>query len=300
MRERPRAAYCVHARAEVWWKALWLTEPMTSQRFLRIALPALLVPAALAVLLPTEAGAWYAKMAQPGLLFANSLLSLWVALMYRAALRRAFLFLSAFLLSYGLVGTAPLIEQMREALGDNFLTVVITWQVATYLMLLLACVFILRAIGITTMGKWGIPVMGITLLLAAGVVANGMTFFFDLLEIDTKVAVLILLIRIFDVLVMLMLVPVLLLYVEGARAKYQESATFAFVAMAIIASLVFVYLYELIKGQPIAQIAEAEYQKGSLLDGLYIFMYLTIAVGLFAHRKHQQWSLRKLERNLLA
>ena len=230
----------------------------------------------------------------------SSFLSLWVAQMYRRDLRRSFLFLSLFLFLYGLVNTAPLVDEMRKALGENFLTVVITWQVTTYFMLFVACVFILRAIGITTMGKWGIPVMGITLLLAAGVVANGMTFFFDFLKVDTRAAVLIFLIRIFDVLVMLMLVPVLLLYVEGARAAYQESATFAFVAMAIIASLVFVYLYELIKGQPLAQIAEAEYQKGSLLDGLYIFMYLTVAVGLFAHRKHQQWSLRKLERNLLA
>ena len=269
---------------------------MTSGRFLILSLPVALIPAAVAVALSGEAAAWYTKLVEPGLLLVSCLLSLWVAMMYRTDLRRAFLFLAGFLLLYGLASTTPLAEQTQKALGDDFLTLLISWQVADYLMLFLACAFILRAIGITTMGKWGIPVMGITLLLAVGVVVNGMTSFSDLLETNTRAAVLVFLIRIFDVVVLLMLVPVLLLYVEGARAKYQESATFAFVAFGIIAGLVFVYGYELVKGQSIAQIAEAEYQKGSILDGLYIFMYLMVAVGLYAHRKHQQWSLSRIER----
>ncbi|MDO8751108.1 MAG: hypothetical protein Q7K03_08200 [Dehalococcoidia bacterium] len=269
---------------------------MTSGLFLRLSLTVAVIPAAIAVALSGEAAAQYTKLVQPALLLVSCLLSLWVALMYRTDLRRAFLFLSAFLLLYGLVNINPLVEQAQKALGDDFLTLVISWQVADYFMLFLACFFILRAIGITTMGKWGIPVMGITLLLAVGVVANGMASFLDLLQVNTKAAVLVFLIRICDVVVLLMLVPVLFLYVEGARAKYQESATFAFVAFGIIASLVFVYVYELVKGQSITQIAGAEYQKGSLLDGLYIFMYLMVAVGLYAHRKHQQWSLKKIDK----
>ncbi|MBI4200176.1 MAG: hypothetical protein HY535_06865 [Chloroflexi bacterium] len=273
---------------------------MTSGLFLAIALPLAVIPAAIAVVLSGEAASSYTKLLQPGVLLVGCLLSLWVAMMYRADLRRAFLFLAAFLLLYGLVSTAPLVEQLAKALADNFLTFLIAWQVTTYLMLFAACVSILRAVGVTTMGKWGIPVMGATLLLAIGVLANGMPSFLDTLEVNLKAAVLVFLIRILDVLVMLMLVPVLLLYLEGARAKYQESATFAFVALGIVASLVFVYVYELIKGQPLMEIAQGEYQKGSLLDGLYIFMYLTVALGLFAHRKHQQWILGKLEHNLLA
>lgn len=273
---------------------------MTSRLFLAISLPLALIPAAIAVVLSGEAASSYTKLLQPGVLLVGCLLSLWVAMMYRADLRRAFLFLSAFLLLYGLVNITPLVEETRNALKDNFLTGVIIWQVVTYLMLFAACVFILRAVGITSMGRWGVPVMGATLLLAVGFVANGLEPFRDLFELNAKFAVLQLLIRICDVVVMLMLVPVLLLYVEGARATYQESATFAFVALAVIASLVFVYMYEFIKGQSFIEIAQGEYQKGSLLDGLYIFMYLTIAVGLYAHRKHQEWSLRKLEGNLLA
>lgn len=268
---------------------------MTSGLFLRLSLTVALIPAAVAVALSGEAAARYTKLAQPGLLFASCALSLWVAMMYRADLRRAFLFLSAFLFLYALVNINPLVEQMQKALGDDFLTLVISWQVADYSMLFLACVFILRAVGTTNMGKWGIPVMAVTLLLGVGVVINGVESFRELVELNAKFALLQLLIRIGDVVVLLLLVPVLLLYVEGARAKYQESATFAFVAFGIIASLVFVYVYELVKGQSMAQIAGAEYQKGSLLDGLYIFMYLMMALGLYAHRKHQQWSLNKID-----
>ena len=269
---------------------------MTSALFLGLGLAAALLPAAVAVALSGEAAAWYNKVVQPGLLLASSLLSLWASTMYRSHLRQAFLFLAGFLLSYGVVNITPLLEEMREALDGNFLTVLLLWQVLTYLMLFVACVSTLRAIDVTRLARWGLPVVGLTLILAVGILVNGVPTFLDHLEVSTRAAVQILLIRIFDMIVMLMLVPVILLFVQSARAKYRESATFSFVLMGIIASLILVYIYELVTGQSIAEIAASDFQQGSVLDGLYLFAYFTVVVGLYAHRKHHDWSLRRLER----
>ena len=67
------------------------------------------------------------------------------------------------------------------------------------------------------------------------------------------------------------------------------------VLAGIVSSLVLVYVYELVKGEPLSVIAAVEYQTGSVLDGLYLFGYLVVTIGLFAHRKHQEWSFSRLD-----
>ncbi len=271
---------------------------MTSRLFLIIGISAAVIPAAVAVALSERAATLYTEVLQPGILLLSCPLAVWVARMYRKDLRWAFIFLSVFLLSYGFANITPLTDKMAATLGGNFLTVLWIWQVFTYLMLLLACLSILRAIGLKRLHAWALLVMALTLLLAAGIIANGLGSFSEQFKVLPRGAMLLLLIRVFDALVLLMLVPVLLLYVQNARAKYQESSTFSVIVLSIIASLVFVYVYEVVKGASITQIATVEFHKGSVLDGLYIFLYLTIAVGLYAHRKHQDWSLKQLDQVL--
>jgi hypothetical protein len=218
--------------------------------------------------------------------------------MYRSDLKRAFLLLAVYLLSYGVLGISPLVEAMRDALKGNFLTVLLVWQVATYGVLVGACLLVLRTIGVRRIARWGLPVLAAVLTLAVAVVINGLSEFRDVLPLSARAAVLFLLIRILDMLVLLLLVPVLLLYIQHARATYQESTSFLVVVLGIVASLVLAYVYEVAKAQPLAQIAAVEFQKGSLLDALFIFIYAMIPIGLLAHRKHQEWSLKKLEHAL--
>ena len=96
---------------------------VTSGLFLKLGLVTALLPAAVAVALSGGVAEWYTKLIQPGLLLVCCLLSLWTAMMYRSHLRQAFLFLSAFLFSYGLVNITPLVDKLRDASGDSFLTV---------------------------------------------------------------------------------------------------------------------------------------------------------------------------------
>ncbi len=272
---------------------------MTSTKFLKFALPTTLVPAALALLLPAQLKPRYAEFIQPALLLANFVLALWVARMYRDDLRHAFLFLAGFLFFYSLVIIEPVIAAAQRSLGENFLTALVVYQVITYAMLLIACFNILKVIGVTKLDRHGWYVVAIALVFGAAIVAYLIPTFRDSVAVDRLAGVLFLLIRIFDVLVMVMLVPVLWLYAQNQRQKYQESASFTTVVIGIVASLILVYVYELIRQTPLIELAQVEFRKGSLLDGLYIFGYLVIAVGLFAHRKHQEWSFKAIDNILV-
>jgi hypothetical protein len=277
---------------------------MTTSRTFLLASPLILLLAVLAVLLPGDRGAWYAKVLEPGFLLANALLALWVSRMYRGPLRSAFFFLTLFFTLYGLLNIENLVERARQALDGSFLRALLAYQIVTYLCLLAACASILKAISVRQLSAGGRIVTGLGLILAVLIVLFFVPVFSDFLGVDAlpnEFAVLNLLVRIFDVTVMVLLLPVIWLYVQHARAKYQESATFTIVAVGIVASLVLVYLTEIFTWEPIAEVVDGavvinqENHAGTYLDTLYIFGYLLIGVGLFLHRKHQEWSLKKVE-----
>ncbi|MBM4406762.1 MAG: hypothetical protein FJ039_11425 [Chloroflexi bacterium] len=277
---------------------------MTTKQGLTIAVPVVLVVAVVAQALPSSEGATYSKVLEPGALLANALLALWVSLMYRGALRSAFLFLSGFFLLYGLVNIDSLVEQAAEALDGSFLRALLAYQIVTYALLLIACAYILKVVSVKRLTRRGRLITRGGGLLALGIVLFFLPVFSDFLGFDAlpnEFAVLNLLVRIFDVTVMVLLIPVVWLYIQNARAKYQESATFTVVAVGIIASLVLVYVAELLTWEPIAEIADGSFvvnrenHAGTYLDTLYIFGYLLIGVGLFLHRKHQEWSFKKVE-----
>lgn len=272
---------------------------MTSARFLRWALLAALAPALLALVLPSSLAEWYTKILEPGLLFASFGMALWVASIYRSYLKLAFYFLAGFLASYGAVNVTPFTELLAKNLGSAFLTVILVWQIATYTLLMIACVNILNAIEARRLNSLGKGVMIALALAALGIVAFTVPDFIKQSSSNQSAATFDFLLVIFDMLAMLMLAPVLLLYTQNAKAQHQESASFLVLGIGIVASLDGDYWYAFIRHVPLAQIGAAEFQKGSPLDALYIFCYLTLLAGLYAHRKHQEWSLNTIEKSLI-
>ena len=271
---------------------------MTSGKLLLLSLPIAALVAGLALVFPSPVASWYIVVLHPGLLLLASALSLWVAPMYRGDMRRVFLFLSAFLLFYGLVFITSLVDVVADVLGGGFFRALLGYQVFTYSFLIAACVFVLRVVGLERMGRWGWATVLAGALLGSAIVLYHAPTFSNTFGSNVEQAVLFLAIRTFDVLVMVMLIPVLWLYALNARARYSESLTFTVIGAAVVASLVLAYVYEIARWTTLAEIVASEYQKGSGLDALYLFGYFLLVVGLFAHRMHHEWSLRRLDDRL--
>lgn len=257
----------------------------------------------------------------PLALFTNAALSVWVARLYRDDLRRVFLYLAGFLALYGLTNIEPLMEATAGAVPAQFPGLVLVLQLTDYAMLLLACVDILQVVQVRRLNRGGRIIMGFVALGALYIVsaalfpslaslegiatgrwaswsdAFGQSFVDEIRAVSLPVITYVL-VRTFDAAVLVMLVPVLLLYIQNAKAQYQESLTFSVVVAGVIASLISAYAYELVSRRPLLEIAVERLDRVTPLDVLYIFGYLTVAVGLYAHRKHQQWSLGALDRLL--
>lgn len=272
---------------------------MTSQRFIAIAIPTALLLSLLAVALPGGAGATYARFILPISLALGAGLAFWVGAFYRAGMRNAFFLIGGFLLLYALTNWDWLLSAIAERMGGSFLRALLVYQFIDYAMLLSAIVWVVRMMDVRRLSKPGWLVALGAIAIAAAFVVNGMPTVRELFDLSTEAGTIYLVIRLFDVLVMSLLVPVVWLYIQNARARYQENSTFTLVLVGIVASLNAVYFYELLKGSPLTVIAASEYQQGSFLDVLYLFGYLLIAIGLVAHRKHQQWSFNRLDQLLL-
>jgi len=272
---------------------------MTTNKMLLLGIPVGLFLAGLALLIPLPAAFWYIMVAQPALLLLGSVLALWVAPMYRGDMKNVFLFLSAFLLFYGVVNITPLADSAADALGGQFFKALLAYQIITYSFLLASCAFILRVTEIKSLNSWGKAGVCAAIGLAIVITVAAIPTFREVLEFSAEAAFLYLVIRIFDALVMVMIVPVILLYVQNMRAQYQESISFVVISAGVVASLILAYLYEIAKWESLADIAVAEFQSGSMLDALYLFGYFIIPLGLLAHRKHQDWSLKQVQRLLM-
>ncbi|NQW17812.1 MAG: hypothetical protein HQ478_10045 [Chloroflexi bacterium] len=265
---------------------------MTSSKFLVLGIIAALLIAAVILVLPDGAASNYAEHGQPIFMFMSAALALSVAGMYRGDMRRVFLLLTGFLFFYGLFNISWLVDQAFEVLDEQFFKALLAYQIFSYAFLLGACIFILRVVSVPSLSSGSRIAVGATVLFGVAIVVNSFDEYGKILDINAEIAVSYLLIRIFDVLIMAALVPVLAMYVQNARSQYQESASFAVIGAAIIASLTLVYAYEFATNDSLWDIAEEE---GSTLDFLFLFGYLSLIVGLLVHRLHQVISYRRLD-----
>jgi hypothetical protein len=271
------------------------TAKMTSRKALAYGIAAAALLAALAPALGSNGGSGYAKIAQPALLFIASLLALRVSLMYRAEMRALFLSLGIFLALLGFVNVTPLVDEADEALEDSFFRALLAYQLFTYLFLMIAMGLTVKVTGLARIHARGRVALLAVAALAAVIVARSFPTYNDIADVNGEAATIYLVIRALDVLAVLGIAPAVLLYVQTSRSRYQESLTFAVIGLGIAGSLALVYLYELASGQPLFEIAQQDFQQGSLLDALYIFGYAALAAALFAHSMHQEWSLDQLD-----
>ncbi|MBI4216782.1 MAG: hypothetical protein HY687_05270 [Chloroflexi bacterium] len=266
-----------------------------------ILLMAVLLAGALSfssLILPGPAASLYTAIMQPLTLFLGFALALRVAFRYKKDLKKSFLFLSLFLLLYALANIHILWVFLYASLGSLTTTIILLLQVTDYAMLLASCVYTLRVIEVKALNRYGWALLGLVFALGVYVVAYEAPALESLSAIPL-VALSRLMIRVVDMAVVLMLIPVLLLYLQHSRAKAQESVTFAFIMGGLILSITSTYILQLVLGVSLDTMAREYFQKGSLLDAIYIFGYLLIAAGLYAHSKYDEWGFKAVERALL-
>lgn len=265
----------------------------------RILLVAVLVVGALSfscLFLPEMVARIYASIMLPFALLIGFILALRVASIYEKELKKSFLFLSLFLILYMLANILALWEFLYSLLGPNTVLLVLLLQVVVYAMLITSCVYILKVIDVKRMNRYGWVSLGVMLPLCIYVVLYEVPWVVTEISVNPVVAIFRMMIRVFDMSIILMLLPVLFLYLQYLRQTAQESITFTIIMGGLIFSLFSTYVFQLAMGISVDTIATEYFQKGSILDTIYIFGYLIVAAGLYVHRKYDEWGYNVVDR----
>lgn len=260
----------------------------------------MLLPSLICLFLPDTIAGGYTQMMFPIVLLISAFLSMMIASTYQKGLRNAFFFLSLFLFFMMLAHIDPLWEVLSLLVGNSFPFFVLLIQWATYAMLVICSVYVLKVTELREIGIKGWFVIAAILFLGMIIVLYQfplLQYIFSSPYADLY-AISLLLIRLLDVAIVIMLVPVVILYTQQMKMEGRESITFTTIISGIILSLTAAYIYEIVSGVPLYVIRHAVYHTGSILDSLYLFSYLIIAVGLFVHKKYDEWGYEMLEKAL--
>lgn len=262
---------------------------MNPQLFLKISFPVLIL-ALITLLLPKSIAGIYTKNMMLTTLFIAFLLSIKVAFSYERELRKVFLYLAPFILLLFLVNIEQFWNILYGMFGPRpYLSLIIAG--IAYILLIMSCINILKITDFKGLQK----TEGIAMILMF-VLGNYIIFSFLLqYKIELNVEVLTkILFRIVDNAVVLMLLPVLFLYRKQSKKEQKESITFTIVLIGIIISTIGDYVYEILTKVSHQELS-AEFHTGTVLDSIYIFSYLLIAVGLFVHLNYYRWTMKKVD-----
>jgi len=276
---------------------------MSHTLFLKIALPIILIPALLVLFLP--AGVWptYVDVVEPLSLLVGSFLALYVSFIYRKQLKAAFIFLSVFLLIYALaivllLSFSPILLPFLEShLGDaEIFRIVYAIQFINYAMLFLFCVNLLRVVDVRQLNRNGWIAFSLTSIFCLFLAI------YPVLDIIRDIAnigesgIFYVTIRILDAGLIIVLTPVLWLYVQYLKSQHRQSLTFTVITFGVICSTVLDYLFESITKAFPQLLSEGSPLHTTIPEILFIYGYLIIAVGLYAHRKQDEWGYKAVDR----
>lgn len=259
----------------------------------------MIVPSFVILFIPDDIASVYTIVALPFALLLGSIFAAWVSLNYQKELQKTFIFLFMFLLLMMIANIDPLWMYLKQIAGVYLPLIALSLQWVTYLMLIIACVYILRVTEVRKIGRYGwIAIFFISLIGIIVITHNMGEVISDIVNGPNIYNVSLFAIRFLDVAIVIMLMPVLLLYMQQMRLECRESITFATIVSGIIISLMAAYLYEIIFNVPLYVVSSSVYHTGSLLDAFYIYGYLMIAVGLYVHKRYDEWGFSMIKRAL--
>ena len=285
---------------------------MNPRTFLKVMILLMLFPSLICLFIPSDTiASVYTMIMLPLALLIGAVLSLRVASMYKKELHRAFIFLALFL--FLMMLALMMLAYMRLANIDYFSNLlsleigelnpvfVLFMQWTTYAMLVIYSFYILKVTELREIDIKGwiaiIAVLFFGILIVLYRVPSLLQQIFVIHDANVY-TISLLLIRLLDVAIVIMLVPVVILYAKQMRLERRESITLTTITCGIILSLTAAYVYEIVSGVPLYVVSHAVYLTGSPLDALYLFSYLIIAVGLYVHKKYDEWGFQMIEKAL--
>ena len=272
---------------------------MNPRTFLKVMILLMLVPSLICLFLPDTITSSYTKIMIPLALLIGAVLAIWVASMYKKELQKAFIFLALFLFLMTLANIDYLMNLLRLELGDLYPLFVLFMQWTTYAMLVIFSLYILKVTELREIGiKGRIAIMAVLFFGIIIVLYRVPSELQQIFVYADAYTISLLLIRLLDVAIVIMLMPVVILYAKQMKLERRESITFIVIICGIILSLTIAYVYEIVFGVPLYVIIHAVYHTGSILDALYLFSYLIIAVGLYVHKKYDEWGFKRIEKAL--
>ena len=267
---------------------------MTYTKFLKIFLPVAVIPALVVLLLPTDISDIYIKIVKPVFLLTGALLAFRVSRIYTKQLRATFTFLSAYLLILMIAITS--LPYLKPHIENYFATSVFIIQVINYTMLVLFCINLLKVVDIRQLNGKGWGIFGITLILCAFLALHPPLI--DRVWALTLPVVSYYMIRVLDAALITILIPVIWLYIQYLKTQQKQSLTFTVIIAGIVISTLFDYLFQSIVRIFPALLAEGSIMYDAIPQMLYMYGYMMVAVGLYAHLKHDEWGFKSIERLL--
>jgi len=232
---------------------------------------------------------------EPLALAVGGLLALRISFMYSKQLRLAFVFFSIFLFIYA--AAIVLFSFLQDVLigkEEVFTTLVLVVQAIDYVFLILFSINLLKVIKITNLNSKVWIIIGITAVICL-FMAVYPPLVDNLAFSDINVLVY-MIIRIVDAGLVVALVPIIWLYVAYLKSQQRQSLTFTVIISGIICATIFNYIHE---------VAVRMFAAGAITDTLFfyvipdtlfIFGYLVILVGLYAHLKDEQWGFNAVDK----
>lgn len=218
--------------------------------FLKIALPAIAIPALIVLFLP--AGVWptYVDVVEPLFLLIGSFLALYVSFSYRKQLKAAFIFLSVFLLVYALaivlfLAFSPLLlPYLKTELGDaEILSVVQSIQFINYSMLFFFCINILRVVDVTKLSRNGWILFGVTVPFCGLLAIYPVSPLIGDIWNQALPAISHIAMQLLNYAVIIILAPVLWLYVQYLKSRRGQALTFTVIIFGTALALAILFIF---------------------------------------------------------
>ncbi len=260
---------------------------MNYTRFLSIALPVVAIPSLVLLFLSPEISSTYVRVVEPIALLIGAILALQVSFLYRKQLRAAFIFLSAFMFIYMLA--VIILPFIQPHVVDHFQITVLSIQIFCYCMLITFCVLLLNVIDIRRLDTVGWIIFSVIFAISIFVVIYPVwSSIRDITHQDLPV-ILYLFTRVVDAGLVIVLMPVVWLYVQYLRTQNKQSLTFTVIIFGIVWSTIADYIFEVFYQESLQTFMGGNQLGVAVPEMLYLYGYLIIAVGLYAHLKQDEW-----------